>query len=154
MWRPALTALLLALSACGGPEDTPEQRIRQLIDGMELAVESGSVKSAAEWLHNDYADRWHPDRRAAVRSLFGYLRRHDDIHLLTVIRSITVTPAQDTANAVVYLAMSGTPVESPETLISVKADLYRFDLELAVVDGDWRVLSAHWAPATEAAFAR
>ena len=49
-----------------------------------------------------------------------------------------MTPAQDTANAVVYLAMSGTPVESPETLISVKADLYRFDLELAPEGTDFQ----------------
>ena len=152
MGRAALAALLLALSACGGPDDTPEQQVRQLIDAMEHAVESGSVESAAELLHTEYSDSWHPDRRAAVRSLFGYLRRHDNIHLFTVIQSITVTPAQDTADAVVYVGMGGTPVESLETLIAVKADLYRFDVRLAAVDGDWRVRSARWARATEAAF--
>ena len=152
MWRAVLAAVVVLLSACGGPDDTPEARVRQLIGAMEQAVESGSVKSAAELLHADYSDQWHPDRRAASRSLFGYLRRHDNIHLFTLIKSIAMTPAQDAADAVVYVAMSGMPVESVETLMSVKADLYRFDVNLATVDGDWLVRSARWTRATEAAF--
>lgn len=152
MWRVALVILMLALAACGEPEDTPEEQVRQLIDAMEQAVEVGSVKGAAGLLHSDYRDRWHPDRRAAARSLFGYMRRHDNIHLFTLIKSITVKPSQDAADAVVYVAMSGMPVESVETLVSVKADLYRFDVSLATLDGDWRVRTASWERATEAAF--
>ncbi len=152
MWRPVSAILMLLLAACGEPDDTPEEQVRQLIDAMEQAVEAGSVKEAAGLLHSDYSDRWHPDRRAAARSLFGYLRRHDNIHLFTLIRSITVTPSQDAADAVVYVAMSGMPVESVETLLSVKADLYRFDVSLAKLDRDWRVRSARWERATEAAF--
>ena len=154
MWRLALAILMLVLAACGGPDDTPEAQVRQLIDAMEQAVESGSVKDATGLLHSDYSDRWHPDRRAAARSLFGYLRRHDNIHLFTLIKSIVVTPSQDAADAVVYVAMSGTPVDSIEALVSVKADLYRFDVSLATLDGDWRVRSARWERATEAAFSQ
>ena len=152
MWRAALVASILLMSACAGPQDTPEARVRQLIEGVEQAVESGSVKAAAELLHADYSDRWHPDRRAAARSLFGYLRRHDNIHLFTLIKSIAVAPAEDAADAVVFVAMSGVPVESVETLVSVKADLYRFDVNLAVADGDWLVRSARWSRVTETAF--
>ncbi|MCP5316087.1 MAG: hypothetical protein H6955_21205 [Chromatiaceae bacterium] len=139
----AIALALLAVVGCAD-DTTPEQAIRALVDGVEVAVESGSVRDAAVFLHDDYQDRFHPNRPAAMRSLLGYLHRHRDIHLLTVVRTIDVAPDGEHADAVVYVAMTGTPVESVETLIALKADAYRFDLQLARQDDEWRVRSAQW----------
>jgi hypothetical protein len=43
----------------------------------------------------------------------------------------------------VLVAMTGVPVESLETLVSLKADLYRFDLQL-LNDDDWQIRRAAW----------
>ncbi|MDJ0741304.1 MAG: hypothetical protein QNJ91_16435 [Gammaproteobacteria bacterium] len=140
----AVAALVVALLAACGPAATPEQQIRQLVADMEAAVEDGSVTAAGELLHTEYADEWHPNRRAAVRSLFGYLRRHKDIHLFTVVRSVDVAADGRSADAVVYVAMTGVPVQSVETLLSVNADLFRFDIVLAQSDDAWRARRARW----------
>ena len=79
-----------------------------------------------------------------MRTLFGITQRHRDIHLFTVTKTIELTPQQDSATAVVFVAMTGVPVESMDALISLKADLYRFELGLAQEDGEWRILSSRW----------
>lgn len=140
----ALGVLLIGLAACGGPAETPQDRVVSLIDAMERAVEAGALKSASALLHVGYSDRWHPDRRAASRSLFGYMHRHSDIHLFTVVREVNVAPGDMAATAVVYVAMSGMPVKSVDSLVSIKADLFRFDVKLLDVDKEWRVKEASW----------
>lgn len=142
--RPAVVALWLVLAACGGEQDGPENQVRALIDAMEQSVEAGSVRQAADFLHAQYTDPRHTSRRAAMRTLFGITQRHRDIHLFTVTKTIELTPQQDSATAVVFVAMTGVPVESMDALISLKADLYRFELGLAQEDGEWRILSSRW----------
>jgi hypothetical protein len=140
-------ALLLAsalLVACGGDPASPEERIGALIDAMEQAVEAGSVEQAAELLHPNYRDDIYPNKSAAMRMLAAYLRRHSGIHLFSVVDTIDLAPDGAGANAVIYVAMSGVAVDSVETLARLRADLYRFDVELGLLEGDWRVLHGRW----------
>ena len=102
------------------------------------------MKQAAGYLHPNYQDKSHANKAAALRSLFAYLRRHDAIHLFVRITSIEVAQQQQTAQAVAYVAMAGVPVASVETLVSVEADLYRFELQLEEYDGSWIVRRADW----------
>ncbi len=146
-WRLPFWVLLLSLvllSACGGDPTSPEQQIEHLVDAMEQAVEAGSISDAAEFIDTDYRDARHRSKREAVATLFAYMRRHRQIHLFTVIREVRVDANQTTAATTVYVAMSGRPIESVESLVSVKADLYRFDIELALRDDDWRVTGGKW----------
>ena len=55
-------------------------------------------------------------------------------------------PADDqgSAEAVVYVAMTGVPIESMDALISLKADLYRFELGLVEDGGEWRIIRSRW----------
>ena len=136
--------LTLALSGCGGEADTPEDRVRALIGHMEESVEAGSIRQAADLLHDRYTDPRHQSKSAAMRTLFGITRRHRGIHLFSLVRAVELAPQQDAATAVVFVGMTGVPVDSLEALISLKADLYRFDLGLVEEDGDWRILSSRW----------
>ena len=144
--RVLLGALLLLLAACGGEEDGPEQRIRALIERMQQHVEAGEVLQLKPHLHADYSDPRHHDRRAAISTLFLLLQRHRNVHLFTVIKSVELKPGQDdAADAVVYVAMTGVPVQSLDALVSLKVDLHRFDVGLVEQDGDWQVRSSRWA---------
>jgi len=142
--RVAGLLLWLTLAACDGDQPTAEDRVRALVGSMEESVEAGSIREAADLLHERYTDPRHQSKSAAMRTLFGVTRRHRAIHLFTLVRSVELTPRQDEATAVVFVAMTGVPVESMEALISLNADLYRFELGLVAEDGDWRVLRSHW----------
>jgi hypothetical protein len=144
LWRAAGLALWLTLTACGEDPVPAEERVRALIGLMEDSVEAGSIRQAADLLHSRYTDPRHNGRAAAMRTLFGVTRRHRDIHLFTLVRSIELSPRQDAATAVVFVAMTGVAVDSLEALISLKADLYRFELGLVEEDGEWRILSSRW----------
>lgn len=142
--RYPLPLAFVLLAACGGDAAPPEERIGALIDTMEQAVEAGSVEQAAELLHPNYRDDTHPNKPAAMRMLAAYLRRHSGIHLFSVVDSIDLAPDGAGAHAVIYVAMSGVVVDSVETLARLRADLYRFDLELGLLEGDWRILHGRW----------
>lgn len=149
----AVTACVVALllAGCSGEPASPEQRIRERIGTLVRAVEEGSAGRAAESLHPQYRDERHAGRAAATRSLLAYLRRHRGIHLFTLVRDLVPAPDGGAAEAVVYVAMTGIPVDSVETLISLKADLYRFDIELLPVEeGDWLISRARWRRADPA----
>ena len=139
-----LAACLLVLAGCGGEQTTPEDGVRATIAAMEKAVEESAIRQAAELLHPDYRDSRHPNKRAAVHSLLAYMRRHRDVHLFSVIKSLELSAANDSARAVVYVAMTGTPVQSLDTAMALKADLLRFEVEFARVDEDWRIVHSDW----------
>ena len=142
--RAFLLVVCLTLAACGGGQISAEDRVRALIDTVEQSIEAGSVRKTVNLLHADYTDPRHTGRQAASRTLFGIMQRHRDIHLFTLTKTVELTPQQDSATAVVFVAMTGIPVESVEALISVKADLYRFELALVEEEGEWRILSSRW----------
>ena len=146
--RFALLALLLA--GCSAP-DTPEQRIRELIGAAEEAVEKKEIGTLRGFVAQTYSDAAGRDRRAIDGLLRVYLLRHDKIHLLTRIESVTVTaPAR--AEAVIYVAMAARPIARVEELGPFRADLYRFEVRFVEEDGEWRVVGAAWRPAELADF--
>jgi len=142
--RAMCAASCLLLAACSTEQSSPEQQVRTLIESVQQSVEEGSVRKAGDLLHEGYSDPRHANRHAAMRTLFGITQRHRGVHLFTVIKTIDLMAQQDSADAVVYVAMTGVPVESMQALVSLKADLYRFDLELVEENGQWLVLSARW----------
>jgi hypothetical protein len=136
--------LVLLVAACADESPGPEAQVRAVIAAMQTSVESGSIRQASELLDAQYRDRRHANKRMAVRSLLGLTQRHRGIHLFALIESVTIAPEQNAADAIVYVAMTGVPVESMEALISLKADLYRFDVRLNEIDGAWRIVGSDW----------
>jgi hypothetical protein len=140
-----LLALCL-LPACSEEGLTPEEQVVQAIESLEAALEDGSLSDASDWIGRGYRDRYHPDKRAAVRTLFGYLQRHKNLHLFSRIQEVEVSSGGTRATAVVQVAMTAQPVESPEILLRLKADLYRFEVQLAWDrdEGAWRIIGSDW----------
>ncbi len=143
-YRVALATVLLVATGGCGEQTSPEQQVRELVSALATAVEAGSIRDAAELIDTDYQDRHHRSKREAVATLFAYLRRHRQIHLFTLVRELELSDGQTAATAVVYVAMGGTPLTSVESVVSLKADLYRFDVRMTLRDQGWRVLSSQW----------
>lgn len=140
-----LVSLFAAVSlwSCGS-ETSPEAQIERLLERLEQAVETRAVRDAADLLADSYRDDYHVSKAAAARALFAYTRSQRALHLFTLLDRIDLSKDQSSAAAVVHVAVTRVPVESVDTLLSLNADLYRFDVELIDSDGEWRVATAKW----------
>lgn len=90
-----------------------------------------------------YADEHGQDKRAIEALLRFYFLRHQTIHLLTRVESVAL-PQPGRAQAVLYVAMAGTPLQEPSELSRLAADLHRFELEFVEEAGEWRLARANW----------
>lgn len=134
---------LLLLSGCGGEVLSPEDRIREMLSAGEEAVEGRSVSDVSRFLSEQYHDDTGRQRGQLQKLLAGYFLTHQSIHLLVQINRIEFTD-ESTAETTLFVALAGRPVNSVTQLISIRADLFRFDLNLREEQGEWQVLSGRW----------
>ncbi|MCB1723905.1 MAG: hypothetical protein KDJ39_09455 [Gammaproteobacteria bacterium] len=106
-------------------------------------MESGDLDALRDVLAAGYRDIHHPDRRAALPTLFTHRMRHRSVYLFTRIVEINTGPDGVQAHCVVYVAMTGVRVDNVEALLRLHADVYRYSLAWRS-DGRWRVTEAHW----------
>ena len=138
----------LALAACSAQPDSPDAQVRALFAMAEAAAEEKDAGALKELVSEHYADDGGHDRQAIAGLLTFHFLRHQTIHLLTRIHAIGF-PEPTRAATTTFVAMAGTPILIVDDLARVRADLYRFDFELADEgDGDWRVTRAAWRRAT------
>lgn len=142
IWLLPLLGLLL--TACAGEPDDPEARLRATIAQAEQAIEARELKNAAGFVASGYRDEQGRDARAVRQLLLGYLYRHRHIHLLVRIADLQLAEGGKAADARLYVAMTGVPLQSFEALVSVRADLHRFDLQFADGEAGWQVTAASW----------
>ena len=137
--------LLTTLGGCGEAPEDPKTKIEALIGQVQAAAEQSSVKLFIGHLSEQYKDEYHDNRQRVIRSLLGYFHRNKNIHLFTRIRNIEINEQNpDSATASVNVAMTGTQVDSAESLLLLKATVYRFDIELGLEDDQWLIRSAAW----------
>jgi len=147
--------LLLAVSllpGCSSPPEDPERQIRALIGAAEQAVEARSLQDAAALVSDTYRDPRHHTKANISGLLLGYFHRHRQIHLLVRVTDVELGPGQDRARAIAYVATAGVPIKSTQALVSVRASLYRFDVELLREEPGWRFTGARWRPASPGDF--
>ncbi len=145
--RMALGAVALLLAVCSGEDSSPEATVRRTLVAIESAARARDLSGLAEHISEAYADERGNDRQAVRQIAAFHLLRHQSVHTLTRIRSVTFEePEQARVEALV--AMAGTAIPDADVLASVRADLYRFDVTLREEQpGTWRVLAARWWPA-------
>lgn len=141
-----LCAAVAASFACSSPEVTPEQEIIALVREAEIAAEERQVSDFARLISGQYSDRQGNDKDAVLRLLRLQMIRNQVIYLLVQTGDIIVTE-NNTATAVVRVAMAGGPLSGIADLPKLGAELYRFDLALAREAGKWRIVSASWRQA-------
>ncbi len=142
-----LLTLLALVVACAEPVPEPEQQIREFLTEIERASRAkdiGALKDVVSASYSDKVGRRQEDLHNLI--VLHYFGRRD-VFLLTRIETLELTAPGEAALSLL-VAMAGTPLESEQSLRDVRADLYRFELELRDEgSGEWRVLSADWRPA-------
>jgi len=132
-------------------DDSPEQQIREMIGRAESVFDSRALLDARVLLSDSYQDRDKRTKQTLLRLLGGYFLRNKSIHLLVQTDRIDLEDAAR-PRVTLYVAMAGKPFADVEQVLALRAGLYRFDLELIDEEGDWRVISSRWQPATREDF--
>lgn len=136
--------LLLAtlVPACSDDPLSKEDQIRRYIDTGVAAAEDRSHRDLVELIDDGYSDQKAMDKTRIGKLLQAYFFRHKNIYLLTKIREISF-PSEDEANVSLYVAMTGSVISDINALSSLRARIYRFELQL-VKDESWLLREASW----------
>lgn len=154
--RKLLFALIasapLALFACSSEPDSPEIAVRATLAAIEAAAGERDVDGVRARISDAYRDARGNDKAAVVQVAAFHLLRNQAVYTFSRIQSID-TSVPGSAQAEVLVALAGKPISDAEALLTVNADLYRFDVQLREEEpGSWRVTASSWQPATLADF--
>ena len=122
-----------------------------MIANAEMAVEERSLSRVEPFLSERYRDEMGRQQKDLLRLLAGYYLRNQSIHLLVQINDIQLSN-EDSAAVTLYAALAGQPITGTEQLLSFRADLFRFDLQLRKEDDTWRLVSGKWRRASKSDF--
>ena len=139
--RAALVGVLLVcLGACGGSPGDPEAELRAWVSDSEAAAEDRDRRALVAKISANYADARGNDREALGNLFRVYMLRQQSISILTKIDDI-VLHGDSAADLSLTVGMAGTNNHA----LGLRADAYRFELELEKDNGEWMLIGARWA---------
>lgn len=131
--------LVLLASACGGPQDGPEEAIRAWVDAGHKAAEAKDRSSLLDMISPAYTD-WRGNSREDVGNILRfYFLRQDKVVLITHVDELDVI-GDSAAELVLQVGMAG----SDDNALGFSADAYRFEMELVRDGDDWLLIAARW----------
>lgn len=150
--QPALVVYLFALttfllSSCDNKPASLEDEIRQFIDSSINAAEQRDSSTLLERIRDNYHDKKGHNRQQLSSLVRLYFLRNRSIYLFSKIRDIQITGNQN-ASVKLYVAMAGKQISDVTLLSNYRASIYRFELRLSKVDGEWMLEQADWARAS------
>lgn len=135
---PGLVAVLMA--SCSPEQAGPEAELRAWVDDVHAAAEAKDRGAILDRISTAYADARGNTRDDVSDLLRLYFLRANRVEFVPAIASIDVMGGT-AAEVVVTVGMAGTD----HGRFGLRADAYRFELELDSVDGEWQLISARWA---------
>lgn len=140
-----LFCLMPFLHACSDKEKSPEDEIRQYIKTGVEAAENRSASDLSDLIHQGYLDDRKLDKLQLTKLARLYFFRHKNIFLFTKISEIKFHSTTE-ASVVLHVAMAGNVIADISMLSSLRAKIYRFELELFKQD-QWLLQQASWQQA-------
>lgn len=141
----AFITILLSYCIIGCSEKTtdPETEIRNYIENAKLAAESRNHNDFSDLLHDDYKDQRGMDKSQLTKTIRAYFFTHKNIFLYTDIEDINFLENEQ-AFVTVNTAMSGKVISNTDSLINLRAKIYRFELLLTKENKQWLLQKAKW----------
>lgn len=133
------------LYACSDNEMTGDELVRQYIDAGKLAAENRSHTELADLIYKNYRDSDGLNKQQLIAFVRGYFFRHKNIHLFIKIDEIFFE-TDNLAFITLHIAMAGNVITDANALTSLRANIYKFDLQL-IKDDEWLLKSASWQKA-------
>ena len=141
-----LVWVVILTQSCSDSAVSPQDEIRAYIDSGVNAAESRDTDALAELMHGDYSDQKSYNKKQLTGLLRGYFFRHKNIHLFTKIDAIELL-TENEAIVRMHVAMAGNAISDVDALSSLRARIYRFELQLIKQD-EWLLRHALWGPAS------
>lgn len=138
-YRTIFPAILAALfAACAAP-DAPEQAVRAWLERAEAAAEARDRGTLVDMISERYVDSQGNDRAAIGRRLGLYFMRHRHIAIISTVEELAISGGS-AARVVLTATLAGTG----QNVLDLGAEALRFELELELEDGAWRLIGARW----------
>ncbi|MDH3772299.1 MAG: hypothetical protein OET79_15095 [Nitrospirota bacterium] len=131
--------VFLLASACGGPEEGPEEAIRAWVEAGHKAAEAKDRSTMLDMISPAYADSRGNSREDIGNMMRFYFLRQDKVVLITHLDELEVFD-DSAAELVLQVGMAG----SNDNALGFSADAYRFEMELVRDGGDWLLIAARW----------
>lgn len=137
--RRVFPILLLGLILLGcAEEDSPEQRLAQTIEAMQLAVENRERGTFMDYVAEDFVgQRGRYDYRGLDGMIRLHLIRNKSVSASIVSSDLSVTG--DRADANIKVLLTGGAGWLPE-----RGQLYDVTTGWREIDGQWTLIQAHW----------
>lgn len=135
---PLLAALVCV--ACSDDETRPEDRLRAWVDAIDTAAEAKDRSAIIDRISPAYGDARGNNRDDINNLLRVYFLRSNRVEFIPDIEEIDIIGGT-AAELTLRVAMAGTT----QGMFGIRADAYRFELELEERDGEWLLISARWS---------
>ena len=134
--------LILFVQACSNDKLSNEDQIRAFIETNKSAVENHSSTEIGKQIHSNYSDHIGLNKSQLLGLSERYFFMHKNIHLLTKIDEI-VFHSDNKALVKMYVAMASNVITNTNSLTSLRAKIYKFELQLIHQD-KWLLQLADW----------
>ncbi|NNC77283.1 MAG: hypothetical protein HKN77_04920 [Woeseiaceae bacterium] len=133
--------VLLAFTTAGCAENSagPEERLREWLEAIDAAAEAKDRRDIIDRISPAYSDARGNTRDDINKLLRLNFLRSNRVEFVPVVESIDVIGGT-AAEISLRVGMAGTTTGR----FGLRADAYRFELELEEHDGEWLLISARW----------
>lgn len=146
-FRPVFCVVVLtALWSCSAEIDS-ETQFRNTLTIMEKAIENRHIDTFMDYIDPDYSDSQSRDRLDVQRIAQLHVLRNKNLHLFKHITELNLIE-EESAYLEILVAIAAKPIESAESLISMRAELMQFQVSFQYQDDFWKVISAEWSRAS------
>jgi len=140
-----LLFIFFFITACSNEITSPEEEIKQYIENGKQAAEKRNHSELADLIDESYKDQRGWNRLDIEKIARAYFFTHKNIHLLTKLESIDFQN-KNSAFVVLHVAMAGNVITDLNSLTSLRARIYKFELQL-IKNDVWLLQQAKWETA-------
>lgn len=141
-----ILCITMLFQACSNDELSREDQIKQTIESGIKAAENRSISDLAELIDESYLDQKGLNKERLTKLVRLYFFRHKNIYLFTRLDGIEFL-ADNEALVTLRVAMAGSVISDLSMLSSLRAKIYKFELELVKEDA-WLLKRAKWQDAS------
>ena len=140
--RLVVIAACLVLPGACSSDKSAEALFRETLAAMEQAIEARDINEFMEYVSESYQDAQGRSRKDIRRIAQLHVLRNRNLHIYRHVTQLAVIDEQY-ANTVIFVALAGQPIESAESLASMRAELMRFEVSFEFGE-KWQAVSAQW----------